>query len=200
MVVTHAYIGNVVYQRFQHLAVFCITIVVYIFHTDGNTQIDAVVDVAGEVEVILTDVARLGTVELIAFRIIGIHDTILDYHLVIEVVHLALTIAGIQVATNALDTGLPVLRRTINGAGCCRQHMIEITTLVEVNTKVHITMHACAGGEYCTQLVERSIGLRTILKGLAFALRYQSKGAGYLRTPEETDTSRVGTHGREVGS
>ena len=68
MVVTHAYIGNVVYQRFQHLAVFCITIVVYIFHTDGNTQIDAVIDVAREVEIVLANVACLCPIEIIRIR------------------------------------------------------------------------------------------------------------------------------------
>ena len=123
MVIGHLYIiitrDGIGYQRF---IVHSIAIVMNVLETNGKTEINAVVDIAAQVEVIFSDIACLGTVEGVVLCIDSINVVVFVLNhtgCYVEVIDYILAITCIQVAMNGLDGGLAVLRRTIDGSVGC---------------------------------------------------------------------------------
>ena len=70
MAVNHLHVFELrIVKRVQSLLVLGITVVVDTLNANGKTQIDAVIDIAAQIEVVFTDITRLGTIECVVVRI-----------------------------------------------------------------------------------------------------------------------------------
>ena len=172
MVVAHEHRrGSRGRQGAQRLEIFAIPAIVDILDADGKSQIDAVVDIAADVEVVVANVSRVSPVEVILCGINVVHLAILvGQQVAIQFVHLTLAPVGVKVTPHALDGGLAVLRRAVDGPGGCREHIVEITALVEVEAKVQEVLQSRALGEHDTHLVERGVDGLSVVERRAAAL------------------------------
>ena len=193
MIVGDEHIGHL--SAVEGLVIFAIVLIVDILNTNGQTQIETVLDVAADVEIELTDIACNSTVEVVGLTFIAVYHVrtfIVKHIAIIQVVELR-PCWGVEQAHTILDNCLSALRRTIQGTGSI-QHMIEVTVLMEIEAEVQITGLACTTGEDNTNLVERHMRLAAILESLTVFLRNNTQRGRYLILTEETNTGRVAAH------
>ena len=185
-------------------------------HTNRQSQIDAVIDVAADIEVILANIARVGTVEHIfcavfvepgiLLRVVVNLVSIDGIQLIarqVRTVEIGCTTRtdGIEQSCLCLGVGQLVLRSIAEPVDS-RKNEVEVTALVVVEADVdkRLFSFAVIYADDDTSLVERHIGLVSTQYGRGIFLRYKSERRANMVTTEKTDTGRVGSHGGDFGT
>ena len=70
---------------------------------------------------------------------------------------------------------------------------------MEIEAEINVAQLSYARSSHETYLVERGIGLAAIAKGLPVTLYVEPERPRHIRLAEESDTGRIGTHGRNIG-
>ena len=188
--------------------------VIDILQADGQTEINAVVDVAADVEIVFADVALVRTVKVVGrCRVVEPHIFVLivvqvasvdvvklvaRYERTVEVWH-TLVVCLEKKTIGLLVVGQLVLRRVVQLVGC-RKNEVEIPALVVVEREVQKRVSSRAGSIDEAHLVEAHVGFVAFREIGGVLLRDESERDVGRRFAEQSDTSRIRRNGRNVGS
>ena len=189
--------------------------VVHIVHTHGDAKIHAVVDIATEVEVILADISFMSPVEnIILCRIeVGVSVTgskeQVSYINIIQLVatrgrmvNAEFTICSpeiieqIVVQLHVSEFVLRCITESVAG----REDEVEVAALMVVEREVEERRIAFSRCPDETHLVETEVGGIALAIVGSVLLTHHSRRDIDLAVSEESDTSRVGADGGDVGT
>ena len=194
----------------QRLAILTVALVVDVLDAHAQSEIPAVVDVAADVEVILTDVALLAARHAVAFGIVVVEVAVVGIRqqdVVIEVVELAVGVAVAnpyatvvfqsEAVLSPLDIRELVLRSSVETVGS-RKDVVEVATLVVVEAEVQERLRSRLLRIDKAYLVEAHTRLLAPVEVAGILLTHEASCGIDGRVPEESDTCRVGRYGRDV--
>ena len=173
--------------------------VVHILVAHGQSEIDSIAEVGAEVEVIITDVTIVLTVDLVVGCRVVIDLAAIHF----ESLHVEVVEARIRSVVAVKGTVAQLLIRQFVGRSIVQsvgrpQQEVEVLALVVVEAHVDKRPFSSSHGIDEAHLVETGVGLVTFDIRWRITLHHQSSRYCHLTAAEEADTCRVRLHGTDV--